>query len=256
LFKDKIAQPNGIVLVTGPTGSGKTTTLYAALNTLKSPHVNISTVEDPIEYNLTGINQTQVKPEIDLTFSSMLRALLRQDPNIIMVGEIRDHETLEIAIQASLTGHLVLSTLHTNSAIATISRLIDMGAEPFLLTTSLRLIVAQRLLRLNCQKCQTHKLSDANHAAALKLGLQISSNSVESTGCPYCHQTGFSGRTAVYELLVIDDDIKNGILNGKPESEILRIAKTHGFITMLESAQKLIDLGKTTPLEILREINV
>lgn len=256
LFKEKISLANGIVLVTGPTGSGKTTTLYAALNYLKSPHVNICTVEDPIEYNLPGINQTQVRPEIDVSFSNMLRALLRQDPNIIMVGEIRDSETLEIAVRASLTGHLVISTIHTNSSVATISRLIDMGAEPFMLTSSLRLIVAQRLLRLNCPRCASETLSESNRAAAVKLGFPLSDAMREGIGCPFCHQTGFSGRTAVYELLDIDDKVKDAVIQGKSEMDILQVARAQGFSTLLESAQELVAQGKTTPLEVLREINI
>lgn len=255
VLREKISLANGIILVTGPTGSGKTTTLYAALNHLKSPHVNISTIEDPIEYNLGGINQTQVKPEINLTFASMLRALLRQDPNVIMVGEIRDRETLDIAIQASLTGHLVLSTIHTNNAVATVSRLVDMGAEPFLLASSLRLIVAQRLLRLNCPKCQSRSLSEANRAAALKLGLSVSEYGRECSGCEYCHNTGFAGRTAIYELLTIDESIKTAIVHGCAESEIAGTARQQGYKTMIESAQSLIDSGRTTPMEVLREIN-
>lgn len=256
LFRDKITASNGMVLVTGPTGSGKTTTLYAALNHLKSPQVNISTIEDPIEYSLAGINQTQVKPEIDLTFSNMLRALLRQDPNIIMVGEIRDPETLDIGIHASLTGHLVLSTLHTNNAIATISRLVDMGAEPYMLASTLRLIVAQRLLRLNCTLCLSDRLSNANRAAAAKLGLALNANARESIGCRDCRQTGFAGRTAIYELLVVDDPLKVTILHRKSEAEMLGQARTGGFATLLDAAQELVNSGRTTPLEVLREINV
>jgi type II secretory ATPase GspE/PulE/Tfp pilus assembly ATPase PilB-like protein len=256
LFSEKIAQPNGIILVTGPTGSGKTTTLYAALNQLRSPNTNISTVEDPIEYYIEGVNQTQVKPEIDLTFSAMLRALLRQDPNIIMVGEIRDQETLDIAIRASLTGHLVLSTVHTNSAVATITRLLDMGAEPYLIASSLRLIVAQRLLRLNCPNCSSSTLTDENRAATLRLGLRLSESSRQGTGCDTCHQTGYSGRVAVYELLPIDEELKGAITAGQSEGELARKAAGSGFESMLQSAQTLIDQGKTTPLEVLRELSL
>lgn len=169
LFREAISLPNGIVLVTGPTGSGKTTTLYAALNYLKAPDVNISTIEDPIEYSLEGINQTQVKPEINVTFAAMLRALLRQDPDIIMVGEIRDRETLDIAIRASLTGHLVLSTIHTNGAVATIPRLLDMGAEPYLLASALKLVVAQRLVRLSCPHCVGAEVGEDQKLAGARL---------------------------------------------------------------------------------------
>ncbi|MFZ1683087.1 MAG: GspE/PulE family protein, partial [Candidatus Zixiibacteriota bacterium] len=254
-FKEGIAQPNGIILVTGPTGSGKTTTLYAALSTLRSPNVNISTVEDPIEYYVDGVNQTQVKPDIDLTFSKMLRALLRQDPNIIMVGEIRDRETLDIAIRASLTGHLVLSTVHTNSAVATITRLLDMGAEPYLISSSLRLVVAQRLLRLNCHHCLSPEFDEANCAAAASLGLAITPTARKGTGCQKCDHTGFAGRIAVYELLRVDDVLKQAITSRQSETQLTDIANRSGFLSMLQSSQSLIDSGKTTPLEVLREIS-
>ena len=256
LFTDKISMSNGIILVTGPTGSGKTTTLYAALSYLNSPEVNISTVEDPIEYNLQGINQTQVRPGIGVTFSTMLRSLLRQDPNIIMVGEIRDRETLDMAIQASLTGHLVLSTLHTNSAVSTLSRLLDMGAEPYLLSSSLRLIVAQRLVRKNCPHCIGNTASDENHAAARKLGLPERTNIKSSRGCSECNDTGFSGRTAVYELLPINDTIKQSIANGESEQDIMNLARRDGFTVMPEGAAGLIRNGITTPVEVLRELSV
>jgi type II secretory ATPase GspE/PulE/Tfp pilus assembly ATPase PilB-like protein len=255
LFKRMISLPNGIILVTGPTGSGKTTTLYSALNHLRSPHVNISTVEDPIEYNLPGINQSQVKPEIGLTFSAMLRALLRQDPNIMMVGEIRDRETLDIAIRASLTGHLVLSTVHTNSAIATISRLRDMGAEPFLLASSLKLIVAQRLVRKICPVCVATPLDEANLAAAKRLGLSVSNRSIQKAGCDQCNFTGYTGRTAVYELLTVDDVLRPMVQQEHPEQDILEVAKGNGFATMLQGAQVLVRAGVTTPVEVLRELS-
>jgi len=254
LFVERIAQPNGIILVTGPTGSGKTTTLYAVLQHLKSPTVNISTVEDPIEYNLEGINQTQVKPDINLTFAAMLRAILRQDPNIIMIGEIRDRETLDIAIQASLTGHLVLSTVHTNSAVATVTRLLDMGAEPYLLASSLKLIVAQRLVRKLCPQCLTERLDEAYHAAARKLGITLGREARGSNGCSACGSTGYRGRTAIYELLPVDKEIGNAINNSASEQEVLTIARRNSFQTMAETAASLIDSGISSPIEILREL--
>ncbi len=255
LFRERIALPNGIILVTGPTGSGKTTTLYAALNALRSPAVNISTVEDPIEYNLEGINQTQVKPEIGLTFSAMLRALLRQDPNIIMVGEIRDRETLDIAIRASMTGHLVLSTLHTNSAVSTIPRLLDMGAEPLLLASSLRMIAAQRLVRRNCRRCTDNRASEENRLAALKLDLGEDTTITSGSGCAQCDETGYSGRTAVYELLSIDDQIKQALVDRKSEANMLALARTGGFLTMTDIARDRIESGITTPIEVLKELS-
>ena len=256
LFEKKIKSPNGIILVTGPTGSGKTTTLYAALSSLKSESLNISTVEDPIEYNLEGINQTQVKPEINLTFSAMLRSLLRQDPNILMVGEIRDNETLEIAIRAALTGHLVFSTLHTNNAIATISRLIDMGGERMLLASTIKLIVAQRLVRLNCQNCLVDGLIDTDFLIAKDMNVHLSDSVKHSTGCEKCNNTGYYGRKAIYELFDINENIKNGINQSKTEFEILKIAQTHKFKTMIEASEDLINNGITTPSEILREISI
>jgi len=269
VFKDRISLPNGIILVTGPTGSGKTTTLYAALNYLRSSAVNISTVEDPIEYNLEGINQTQVKPEINLTFSAMLRALLRQDPNIIMVGEIRDRETLDIAIRASLTGHLVLSTLHTNNAVATITRLVDMGAEPTLLASSLKLIVAQRLVRKNCQSCLSSGFTEENQIALQKLEMTIANrigengthesgahdNGAQSMGCSVCNETGYKGRTAIYEVLPIDDQLKQAITQNLSEQDTIRIAKKSGYETMTDIASGLIEDRITTPLEVLRELS-
>ncbi len=252
-FKEAIGLPHGIILVTGPTGSGKTTTLYAALNSLRSPTVNISTVEDPIEYNLEGINQTQVKPEINLTFAAMLRALLRQDPNIIMVGEVRDRETLDIALRASLTGHLVLSTLHANSAVATIARLLDMGAQPFLLATCLKLVVAQRLIRKNCRSCLTGGLDEENRAAAGKSGITLLTRARQSAGCQVCHGTGFMGRTAIYELLSLTGPVREAILNRQSEQAILSCAREDGFGTMVEVARALVESGVTTPLEVLSE---
>ena len=254
LFVERIAQPNGIILVTGPTGSGKTTTLYAVLQHLKSPTVNISTVEDPIEYNLEGINQTQVKPDIHLTFAAMLRAILRQDPNIIMIGEIRDRETLDVAVQASLTGHLVLSTVHTNSAVATVTRLLDMGAEPYLLASSLKLIVAQRLVRKLCPQCLTERLDEAYHAAARKLGITLGREARASNSCSACGSTGYRGRTAIYELLPVEKEIGNAINNSASEQEVLTIARRNSFQTMAETAAGLINSGITSPIEVLREL--
>ena len=255
IFTKSISFPNGLILVTGPTGSGKTTTLYAALNQLRSESINISTVEDPIEYYLEGINQTQVKPAINLTFAAMLRALLRQDPNVIMIGEIRDRETLDIALRAAMTGHLVLSTVHTNSALATIPRLLDMGAEPFLLASSLRLIVAQRLVRLNCVDCLTEAPTEVDIEAARKLELNFSSLARSSRGCPHCNYVGYKGRTAVYEMLEIDKVIGDAIAKNKPENEICDIALSRGFLEMAKAALTVINSGKSTPSEILRELS-
>lgn len=255
IFRERISIPNGIILVTGPTGSGKTTTLYSVLQHLKSSETNISTVEDPIEYDLEGINQTQVKPEINLTFSAMLRAILRQDPNIIMIGEIRDRETLDIAIQASLTGHLVLSTVHTNNAVATVTRLLDMGAEPYQIASSLKLIVAQRLVRRLCPDCITSDVDDTCVAAARRLDIELNAGARSSRGCDRCNHTGHRGRIGIYEVLPIDDTLCEAINSGVSEQNILRAARKNQFCTMIEVASDLINSGVTSSTELLRELS-
>lgn len=226
-FTSLIAQPHGIVLVTGPTGSGKTTTLYAALSRLDATRNNIMTVEDPIEYELPGVGQTQVNSKIDLSFAKALRAILRQDPDIIMIGEIRDFETAQIAIQASLTGHLVLATLHTNDAASAVTRLTDMGVEPFLLSSSLLGVLAQRLVRKVC------------HACAGK-------------GCEACGYTGYAGRTGVFELLVTNDAIRAQIHNQASEADIRAAALADGMTLMRDDGERLVAAGVTTREEVLR----
>ena len=226
-FTQLIAQPHGILLVTGPTGSGKTTTLYAALARLDAVRSNIMTVEDPIEYELPGVGQTQVNARIGLTFAQALRSLLRQDPDVIMVGEIRDMETAQIAIQASLTGHLVLATLHTNDASSAITRLTDMGVEPFLLSSSLLGVLAQRLVRKTCASCR-------------------------GKGCASCGHTGYQGRIGVFELLVIDEAIRAQIHGQAPESQIRAQAQQAGMQLMREDGERLVQAGITTLEEVLR----
>ncbi len=226
-FEHLVTQPHGIVLVTGPTGSGKTTTLYAAMGRLDAGHSNIMTVEDPIEYEFPGVGQTQVNAKIDLTFAKALRAILRQDPDIIIIGEIRDFETAQIAIQASLTGHLVLATIHTNDAASAVTRLTDMGVEPFLLSSSLLGVLAQRLLRKLCLTC---------HGA----------------GCPACGQTGYSGRSGVFELLVTDDAIRAQIHNRASEAEIRAAALAGGMTLMRDDGERLVAEGLTSREELLR----
>jgi type II secretory ATPase GspE/PulE/Tfp pilus assembly ATPase PilB-like protein len=254
LFKEKIGLPNGIILITGPTGSGKTTTLYAALNYIKSPGINITTIEDPIEYNLEGINQTQIKPEINLTFGSALRAILRQDPNVIMVGEIRDKETLDNALRASLTGHLVLSTVHTNDSISTIARLLDLGADRNLLGTAIRLIVAQRLIRRICPHCKIDHTDSNENAAALAIGLGPDVKIYNGKGCEKCQSIGFWGRTAIYEMLPIDGQIESAIIKSFDNRESLSVLlKERGISTLRERGIELIKKGVTTPSEVLRE---
>ena len=228
-FEQLVAQPHGIILVTGPTGSGKTTTLYASLGRLDASRQNIMTVEDPIEYELPGIGQTQVNPKIDLTFAKALRAILRQDPDVIMIGEIRDFETAQIAIQASLTGHLVLATLHTNDAASAVTRLTDMGVEPFLLSSSLRGVLAQRLVRKLCTLCQ-------------------------GKGCTRCGQTGYLGRTGVFELLVADEAIAAQIHHQAPEAEIRATALQGGMVLMREDGERLVQSGLTSREELMRVV--
>ena len=226
-FEQLIAQPHGIVLVTGPTGSGKTTTLYAALQRLDAAHSNIMTVEDPIEYELPGVGQTQVNPKIDLDFAKALRAILRQDPDIIMIGEIRDHETAQIAVQASLTGHLVLATLHTNDAVSAVTRLTDMGIEPFLLSSSLLGVLAQRLVRKTCTACQ-------------------------GAGCAACGHTGYQGRSGIFELLSVDEALRGLIHNRASESDLHRQAQRNGLGSLREDGERLVALGLTSREELLR----
>ena len=231
-----VEQPYGIILVTGPTGSGKTTTLYAALQKLDAGHSNIMTVEDPIEYELPGVGQTQVNSRIDLTFAKALRAILRQDPDVIMIGEIRDFETAQIAIQASLTGHLVLATLHTNTATSAVTRLIDMGIEPFLLSSSLLGVLAQRLVRKLCPHC---KKEDAP-------------GRWRAVGCAHCAVSGYKGRTGIYELMTVDDAVRDHIHNRAPESELLISAQAAGLRTMREDGERLVNTGVTTAQELVR----
>jgi type IV pilus assembly protein PilB len=252
LFHSMLEKPNGIILITGPTGSGKSSTLYAGLNYLNDEEVNIITVEDPVEYQLEGINQIQVREEVGLTFAVGLRSILRQDPDVIMVGEIRDIETAQIAIRSSLTGHLVLSTLHTNNAIESISRLIDMGIETFLLSSSLLGIMAQRLVRQVCRDCKVER-GPLEHEAKFfaKYGVTMDVIS-EGKGCPSCNDTGYRGRLAIHEILSIDDTIKTQILNKENPGVIREYAKSQGYKTLVEDGLDKVSAGLTTIEEVLR----
>jgi general secretion pathway protein E len=251
-----IKRSNGIILVTGPTGSGKTTTLYGTLNKINAPELNIITIEDPIEYQLDGIGQIQVNPRIDLTFANGLRSILRQDPDIIMVGEIRDRETAEIAIQASLTGHLVFSTLHTNDAAGAVTRLLDMGVEAFLVSSSVIAIIAQRLIRVICRECRESYRPDL--ALVKEIGLDRLSTTpfdgffYRGKGCPACFQTGYRGRSGIYELLVIDDNFRGLVMSGADSSVIRRKAVEQGMTTLLRDGVHKIVKGVTTVDEVLR----
>lgn len=253
-FEGAIKKPYGLVLVTGPTGSGKTTTLYSALSELNTQTVNISTAEDPVEFNLPGINQTQTNDDIGLNFAAALRSFLRQDPDIVMVGEIRDYETAEIAIKASLTGHLVLSTLHTNDAPSTVNRLLNMGVEPFLVASSVNIIVAQRLARRICGDCKEEvKLSpEVLMGVGLKEAEAKHTTTYYGKGCSKCSGTGYKGRVAFYECMVITEELKDFILNGASTAEIKREAIRQGMETLRASGIRFLKDGVTTVEEVLR----
>jgi type IV pilus assembly protein PilB len=254
-FQRNIAKPYGMVLVTGPTGSGKTNTLYSALQSLNTVDTNIMTAEDPVEFNLPGINQVQMKEQIGLNFAAALRSFLRQDPNIVLVGEIRDFETAEIAIKAALTGHLVLSTLHTNDAPSTISRLMNMGIEPFLVATSVNLIQAQRLIRRICKDCK--KEHPTPHEALMEIGFSAEEaktlKSYKGRGCPSCNDTGYKGRIGLYEVMEITDEIRELILIGASALELRKKSIEDGMISLRESGLQKIRNGVTTIEEVLRE---
>src|SRR5918992_331518 len=254
-FQEAIHKPFGMILITGPTGSGKSTTLYSALSELNKADVNISTAEDPVEYNLMGINQVQVREQIGLNFASCLRSFLRQDPDIIMVGEIRDLETAQIAVKAALTGHLVLSTLHTNDAPSTVDRLVNMGGEPFLMTSSINLIAAQRLVRRICEKCK--EPVETNPEALINLGVDPSEVSAgfptfEGRGCANCNDTGYKGRLAIYEIMVMHEPLKELILKSASAADLKREAVKLGMSTLRMSALQKVRDGFTTIEETIR----
>ncbi len=253
-YRQVLSAPYGMVLVTGPTGSGKTTTLYAGLNYINRPDINILTIEDPIEYNLGGINQTMVKPSIGLTFAAILRTALRQDPNTIMLGEIRDSETAEIAIRASLTGHLLLSTLHTNDAISTITRLIDMKIPPFLLAGALKLILSQRLVRKICPDCKTPEKISGEMIRRGRLPRSLARETFyKGAGCENCNFSGYRGREAVVEALVIDETFSENILSGSSPGKLRAIAKEKGIRSLFDAALDKARQGITSISEVLFE---
>ena len=253
-FKSAIYQPHGMVFVTGPTGSGKTTTLYAALNELNKPTTNIVTIEDPVEYQFPGINQVAINADINLTFAAGLRSILRQDPDIVLVGEVRDFETADIAVKAALTGHLVLTTLHTNDAPGAFSRIIDMGVEPFLVASAAHLVVAQRLLRRLCDKCK--KLVEIDQVSLKEMQYKLDPENpptfFEPKGCQYCRNTGFSGRLAILEVLPVTTLIKELILKRVSASEIKKGALEEGFQTLRMAGLKRAARGVTSLDEVLR----
>jgi type IV pilus assembly protein PilB len=255
-FKRNIDKPYGIVLVTGPTGSGKTNTLYSALASLNKPDINIMTAEDPVEFNLMGINQVQIRDAIGLNFAAALRSFLRQDPNIILVGEIRDYETAEISTKAALTGHLVLSTLHTNDAPSTVSRMVNMGIEPFIVGTAVNLIQAQRLIRRICSQCKD-EVHDVPAKVLLDVGFPTeavgSFPMYKGRGCATCNGTGYKGRVGLYEVLEINDAVRELIMMGANSVELRKKAIEEGMLTLRMSGLEKIKQGITTIEEVLRE---
>jgi general secretion pathway protein E len=250
-MRNIISKPHGIILVTGPTGSGKTTTLYGALSDLNDTSRNILTVEDPVEYSLPGIGQTQVNLKADMTFAKGLRAILRQDPDVVMIGEIRDLETVEIAIQASLTGHLVLSTLHTNTAVGAITRLQDMGVEPFLLSSSVIGVIAQRLVRVLCDDCKVETVADASECRLLGADEANPPTIYHAKGCDKCNQLGYRGRQGIYEIIEVDESMKTLIHDQAGEQEMERHARSLGPSIRQDGIRKVL-AGKTTIEELLR----
>jgi len=251
LFKQAIARPYGLVLVTGPTGSGKSTTLYSALSSIMTPKKNILTIEDPVEYQISGINQTQVKPNIGLTFAEGLHSFLRQDPDIIMVGEVRDIETAAICIRASLTGHLVLSTLHTNDAPSAVTRLIDIGIEPYLVASSLLLVMAQRLVRRLCPKCKRPAKMPEDIATRYKISKR---DIFEADGCDFCRNTGYKGRVAIHELLFINQELRGLVADRADISQIRDIAKRDGMKTLAEDGLAKVAEGITSLDEVMSSV--
>lgn len=252
-IRGMISLPNGIILVSGPTGSGKTTTLYACLNELNTPGVNIITVEDPVEIKVEGINQVQTQAEVNMTFASALRAILRQDPNVVMVGEIRDVETANIAVRASLTGHLVLSTIHTNDAVRTVTRLLDMGVEPFQISSSLAGVIAQRLVRRLCDECKYEDAITSQEKIIFeKYGFKNVTKIYRKKGCASCNNKGYRGRAGVFEILVLDDEMRRLINQNADVLDLQEAARRSGMMTLMQSGLSKIILGVTTFEEVMR----
>jgi general secretion pathway protein E len=254
LIEGLVASPNGIILVTGPTGSGKTTTLYSILSSMINPDINIITVEDPVEYQIKGISQIQVNPKIDLTFAKGLRSIVRQDPDIILVGEIRDQETAEIAVQSALTGHLVFSTLHTNDSAGTITRLVDIGVEPFLISSSVLAIMAQRLVRVLCKECKTRYIPDEFILESLGVtSLQLENSHIhKAVGCEKCFNTGFRGRIGIFEILMIDESVQSLILTAYDSNRIKKEAQRQNMVTLRQDGIRKVLEGQTTFEEVIR----
>lgn len=254
LLQDLVRSPNGIILVTGPTGSGKTTTLYAVLSSINTPDINIITIEDPIEYQIKGINQIQVNPKINLSFAQGLRSIVRQDPDVILVGEIRDQETAEIAVQSALTGHLVFSTIHTNDAASAITRLVDIGVEPFLISSSVNAVVAQRLVRILCTECREPYTPDVMAAKSLDIEPHLIKDHTfyKAVGCPNCLNTGYKGRIGIFEIMVMDNNLKSLILKTYDSNLIKKAATKLNLVTLRQDGIQKILNGTTTIEEVFR----
>jgi len=252
IWKNQIAQPHGILLVTGPTGSGKTTTLYSSLRSMDAHRLNISTVEDPIEHDLPSTTQVQVHEKIGMTFSAALRAMLRQDPDVVMIGEIRDPETAAIAVQAALTGHLVLSTLHTNDAPSSVTRLINVGVEPYLISSAVHAIMAQRLVRKICMDCREEYTPTPDMQEFLTMQGFAAQACYRGKGCDRCRKTGFSGRLGIYELLVMDDALRDLVTRNPDVNNLRRLCRERGLVTLREDGFQKVMAGLTTVDEIIR----
>jgi len=254
-LKRMIRAPYGIILVSGPTGAGKTTTLYAALNEIDSRRLNIITIEDPVEYRFPGINSIQINDKAGLTFPIALRAVLRLDPDVVLVGEIRDAETARIAVQAALTGHLVMSSVHANDAVRAVSRLIDLGVEPFLLSSALLGVVSQRMVRTICEHCVTDKVPQGDEAgAAEQLGFDPASKLPAGEGCYFCGFTGFRGRTALYEVLTASEEFRQLVMQRASNKELMEEARRTGFVSIKEDGFEKVKAGITTSFEIMRSV--
>ncbi len=253
LFQQALHSPSGLLLVTGPEGSGKITTLYAALTSINRPDINISSIEDPIEFDLPGISQARIRPDLGLTFASTLQAILHQDPNVILIGELRDSETTKIAVRAAQTGHLVLSTLHTSDAPSAISRLTDMGIEPFVVAASLKLVLAQRLVRQLCPHCKIPAKPTPDQIRDLMIPPTSASQFFTSKGCPACHHFGYRGRTGVFEVLPISAELSGLVSRGEPISELRNRARAGGLLTLRQQAMQKAERGETSLEEVLRE---
>lgn len=250
VFTDMLKNPNGVIMVTGPTGSGKSTTLYAALAKIATPNINVVTVEDPVERNMDGINQVHVNQKAGLTFAAALRSILRQDPDVVMIGEIRDGETASIAVRAAITGHLVLSTIHTNDAVSTISRLVDMGIEPYLVSSSLVGVIAQRLVKLLCPHCAGKRMTTEQEMKLL--GITEPAVIYDPVGCDECNGTGYAGRTAIYEMIKVTPEIKQLIARSESEDNIKKLAREQGASFLRESVTELVLDGKTDMRQLIR----